>query len=136
MKISTALPCRVSVYEEDGKTKIATLRPTTLLDLFHQPELKTVAEDLRDVLNAPTRDEADRRLAAVTAKHRADAPQLADWLETNIPEGLTVFRTPPAPMSIGALPRHALKITRAPFLILSEPVKTTLRMIWSRITCV
>lgn len=46
MEISTALPCRVSVYEEDGKTKIATLRPTTLLDLLHQPELKTVAEEI------------------------------------------------------------------------------------------
>ena len=65
----------------------------------HVPKVSmrtSVAEDLRDVFNAPTRNEADRRLAAVTAKHRADAPQLADWLETNIPEGLTVFRTPPA----------------------------------------
>ncbi len=46
MEISTALPCRVSVYEEDGKTKIATLRPTTLLNLFNQPELETVAEEI------------------------------------------------------------------------------------------
>ena len=26
MSISTALPCRVSVYEDEGKTKIATIR--------------------------------------------------------------------------------------------------------------
>lgn len=26
----------------------------------------------------------------------ADASQPADWLKTNIPEGLTVFRAPPA----------------------------------------
>ncbi len=65
----------------------------------HVPKVSmrsSVAADLRDVFNAPTRNEADRRLAAVAAKHRADAPQLADWMESNIPEGLTVFRAPPA----------------------------------------
>ena len=64
----------------------------------HVPKVSmrtSVAADLRDVFNAPTRNEADRRLAALTAKYRAGTPQLADWLETNIPEGLTVFRTPP-----------------------------------------
>ena len=28
MEISTALPCRVSVYEEGGITKLATIKPT------------------------------------------------------------------------------------------------------------
>lgn len=31
MGLSTALPCRVSVYEEGGRVKIATLRPTALM---------------------------------------------------------------------------------------------------------
>src|ERR1019366_1045043 len=31
MSVSTALPCRISVYEEGGKTVLATLKPTTLL---------------------------------------------------------------------------------------------------------
>ena len=44
----------------------------------------------------PTRARLGRIRAAGSAKYRANAPQLADWLETNIPEGLTVFRTPPA----------------------------------------
>jgi len=43
MAISTALPCRISVYEEDGQVKIATIRPTYMLDLFDNPELKSVA---------------------------------------------------------------------------------------------
>ena len=31
MSISTALPCRISIYEEGGKTILATLKPTILL---------------------------------------------------------------------------------------------------------
>jgi uncharacterized protein (DUF302 family) len=30
MSISTALPCRISIYEEGGKTTLATLKPTVL----------------------------------------------------------------------------------------------------------
>ena len=28
MSVSTALPCRISIYEEDGKTILAALKPT------------------------------------------------------------------------------------------------------------
>ncbi len=31
MSVSTALPCRISVYEEGGKAILATLKPTILL---------------------------------------------------------------------------------------------------------
>ena len=34
MSISTALPCRISVYEEDGRTKIATILPSAILSIF------------------------------------------------------------------------------------------------------
>src|SRR5215470_19865909 len=40
LEVSTALPCRISVYEERGKTKLATIRPTALIDLYGTPELK------------------------------------------------------------------------------------------------
>jgi uncharacterized protein (DUF302 family) len=33
MSVSTAVPCRISIYEEGGKTILATLKPTTLLAL-------------------------------------------------------------------------------------------------------
>ena len=46
MAISTALPCRVSVYEEGGRTKIATLKPTALIGLFGKPELASVAAEV------------------------------------------------------------------------------------------
>jgi len=50
LEISTALPCRISIYEEGGKTKIATMLPTQVLGLFGveglDPVAKTVENDL------------------------------------------------------------------------------------------
>ena len=53
-----------------------------------------VADDLRTVFNAPDRPTADRFLAGLVEKYQATAPKLADWLEQNVPEGLTVFVLP------------------------------------------
>ena len=50
MSISTALPCRISVYVEDGKTILATLKPTTLLAMFGVPQLRGVAQEVEDTL--------------------------------------------------------------------------------------
>lgn len=50
MAISTALPCRVSVYEQDGKTQLATIKPTALLNLFGNSALKPVAEEVENAL--------------------------------------------------------------------------------------
>jgi len=46
MSVSTALPCRISIYEEDGKTTLATLKPTTLLAMFNTPQLEGVAQEV------------------------------------------------------------------------------------------
>jgi uncharacterized protein (DUF302 family) len=48
--LSTALPCRISVYEEGGRTKLATLRPTALIAQFNAPELQTVAREVEETL--------------------------------------------------------------------------------------
>jgi uncharacterized protein (DUF302 family) len=50
MSVSTALPCRISIYEEGGKTVLATLKPTTLLAMFHTPQLKGVAQEVEDTI--------------------------------------------------------------------------------------
>ncbi len=50
MSVSTALPCRISIYEEGGKTILATLKPTTLLALFHTPQLTGVAQEVEDTI--------------------------------------------------------------------------------------
>jgi uncharacterized protein (DUF302 family) len=39
MSISTMLPCRISLYEEGGKTILASLKPTALLAMFSAPQL-------------------------------------------------------------------------------------------------
>jgi uncharacterized protein (DUF302 family) len=50
MSISTALPCRISIYVEDGKTILATLRPTVLLALFNEPKLERAAREVEDAI--------------------------------------------------------------------------------------
>jgi len=50
MSVSIALPCRISIYEEDGKTVLATFKPTTLLALFHSPQLTRVAQEVEDTI--------------------------------------------------------------------------------------
>ncbi len=47
MSVSTALPCRISVYEEGGRTKIATMLPTAMLAGFPGAgQVKPVAEEV------------------------------------------------------------------------------------------
>lgn len=50
MSVSTALPCRISIYEEGGKTVLATLKPTTLLAMFNSPQLEGVAQEVEDTI--------------------------------------------------------------------------------------
>jgi len=50
MSVSTALPCRISVYEENGKTILATLKPTALLAMFNAPRLEGVAQEVETTI--------------------------------------------------------------------------------------
>ena len=53
-----------------------------------------VAEDLRDIFDAKNLTCAEERLQKCVARYSKSAPQLADWIEENIPEGLAVFALP------------------------------------------
>lgn len=55
-----------------------------------------VAADIRAIFNARDRTEAEALLAQTVTKYAATASRLATWLETNIPEGLTVLAFPEA----------------------------------------
>jgi len=55
---------------------------------------REVAEDLRTIFNAPDRPTAEFYLAETVKKYAKTASKLADWLESNIPEGLAVFSFP------------------------------------------
>ena len=50
MEISTALPCRISVFQDGDRVKISTLKPTVLLNLFGQDDLQSVAEEVEHVM--------------------------------------------------------------------------------------
>lgn len=55
-----------------------------------------VAQDIRTVFNAPDRPTAQRYLAETVQKYEKTASKLANWMETNLGEGLTVFSFPAA----------------------------------------
>lgn len=61
-----------------------------------QSMLAEVAADIRRIFNAPDRPTADTYLAQAVQKYAKTASKLADWLEKNLPEGLTVFAFPTA----------------------------------------
>jgi uncharacterized protein (DUF302 family) len=50
LAISTALPCRISVYREGTQVTLATLRPTALVEMFETPEVRAVAEEVEEVM--------------------------------------------------------------------------------------
>lgn len=53
-----------------------------------------VAAEIRKIFNAPDRTTAEAYLAQTVQKYAKTASKLAEWLEKNIPEGLTVFAFP------------------------------------------
>jgi len=63
----------------------------------HVPRLEyraKVAADIRSVFNAPDLAHAQHRLEEIVAKWREKSAKLADWMETNLPEGFSVFALP------------------------------------------
>ena len=61
-----------------------------------------LAQAVRDIINAPSREEALRMKDVVVKKYTNSAKQFAQWLEENIEEALTFF----------SLPRRLHKISR------------------------
>lgn len=51
MSMNMALPCRISVYEQDGVTKIGLISPTAMLSLLSDaPGLSDVAKEVEDAI--------------------------------------------------------------------------------------
>jgi uncharacterized protein (DUF302 family) len=51
MDLNLALPCRVSVYSDHGKTKIGMIKPTAMLKaLSSSPALSRVAEEVEEAI--------------------------------------------------------------------------------------
>jgi uncharacterized protein (DUF302 family) len=58
MEVSTALPCRISIYQEGDKVRIATIKPTEMIAAFHAPDLKSVAREVEQTITAIMREAA------------------------------------------------------------------------------
>jgi uncharacterized protein (DUF302 family) len=53
MSVNLALPCRISVYEEDGTTRIGMLRPSALLGLVSRAAgLRAIADEVERAIVA------------------------------------------------------------------------------------
>lgn len=50
IEIATALPCRIAVYEENGKTLLATMKPTAMLAMFNAPGAAATAQEVETVM--------------------------------------------------------------------------------------
>jgi len=44
--IGLMLPCNVIVYESDGKTTVAAIRPTVAMQMIDNPDLRRIAKDV------------------------------------------------------------------------------------------
>ena len=55
---------------------------------------KGVANDIRNIFNAPDQAEAQRLLDLSIDKYKKSASKLSEWMESNIPEGFAVFVLP------------------------------------------
>ncbi|PLR83674.1 DUF302 domain-containing protein [Bacillus sp. V33-4] len=44
------LPCKITVYESQGKTKIGLPKPTSLVSMLNNDELKEIAMDIENTL--------------------------------------------------------------------------------------
>lgn len=56
--------------------------------------VKEVKDDIADIFAAPCGELAENRLKFYVEKYAEAAPKLSEWMEENIPEGLTVFNFP------------------------------------------
>jgi len=55
---------------------------------------KQVHDNIADIFGAPNSELAQERLKYYVEKYAVSAPQLSEWMEENLPEGLTVFQLP------------------------------------------
>jgi uncharacterized protein (DUF302 family) len=56
--VSTALPCRISVYGNTGEYTLATILPTALMKMFDEPALEPVAQEVETVIKTMMQDAA------------------------------------------------------------------------------
>lgn len=62
--VSTALPCRISVYGHEGAFTLATILPTALMRMFAAPDMQPTAEEVENAVEAIMLEAAGEQRAA------------------------------------------------------------------------
>ena len=96
MRVNMALPCRISVFEDKGATKIGTILPAEILRaLSHDRELAEVAAQVQETIKtiideaaarADTRTALVRRRAALSDEIRDGTAKRAAERDSNVPD--------------------------------------------------
>jgi uncharacterized protein (DUF302 family) len=50
INIATTLPCRIAVWQDNEKVRVAAIKPTVLLDMFESPQLEPVAKEVEQTI--------------------------------------------------------------------------------------
>lgn len=58
MRVSTALPCRISLYEDQGRLQLAAILPTRLIGLFEADGAEQTAIEVEVIIKAIIDDAA------------------------------------------------------------------------------
>ncbi len=48
--ISTAMPCRISIFNEGDKSVVMTMSPMAMLEMFNEPQLEDVAKEVEKLM--------------------------------------------------------------------------------------
>ena len=64
LAISTALPCRISIYAQDDRVTLATIRPGMMVEMFGEPNLAPVAQEVEAAIIAIMDEAAGKERAA------------------------------------------------------------------------
>ncbi len=52
MDIASALPCRLAIYAEEGRTVLSTMKPTLMLGMYDAPGAEAEALDVEQTMQA------------------------------------------------------------------------------------
>jgi uncharacterized protein (DUF302 family) len=58
IRISGALPCRVSIYVDGEEVVLETIKPTMMLRMFNEPALETTAREVETAIEEIMREAA------------------------------------------------------------------------------
>jgi len=69
LELSTVLPCRISVYRTEHGYTLATLKPTSLVELFQSEGLRAVAEEVERTIVSIMQEAASPGLETAQVTH-------------------------------------------------------------------